>query len=318
VQAGSGQSSVSDGVIGLGHVWPDVGERLFRLLRSRGVDRPTTEDIVQETAARVLERAVPFDSSDDLFRWAAVVGWRLAVDNHRQQNRLIEKNPPESPSPADVQREVENRLRLADLGAELAKLSATDQETLRSALDPASFENRKEAIKHSVRLHRARNRLRKRLEEWGPLSLGGWLRRTLTLRRSANKAVALGSAVSIVGAALVVGPSLLSPTPRRAQGDSVATAEVGPEHLVELSGEAAGPAPMAAPRLGGNNPRPAGSAAVQPLLPPARARLMLGTSTPVWVKERSKRPGDHLLCAYVLGGGDRCIDAVRVPYPQLP
>src|SRR5689334_1726402 len=103
--------------------WADVGDRVFGLLRSRGIDRATSEDIVQETAARVLERVVPYESNDDLFRWAAVVAWRLAIDDARRRRRLPVEVVPDRQSPIDVEREVEGRAHLSELGRRLAELS---------------------------------------------------------------------------------------------------------------------------------------------------------------------------------------------------
>src|SRR5437879_11522484 len=74
-------------------VWPEVATRLRAMLRRRGVQNHDIDEIVQETAARAISVRVPFEDADDLFRWAAVVGGRLAIDLRRRAARLTDDLP---------------------------------------------------------------------------------------------------------------------------------------------------------------------------------------------------------------------------------
>lgn len=91
----------------LADVWPDVAARLTRVLRRRGVDAATAEDVVQETAVRVLRTGVPYADGDDLLRWASVVGWRLAVDTRRKDRRAEPGPVPDRQSSVNVALAVE-------------------------------------------------------------------------------------------------------------------------------------------------------------------------------------------------------------------
>src|SRR5437868_5477801 len=90
-------------------VWPEVSARLSEVLRRR-LDAATVEDIVQETALRVVRSRVSFASADDLLRWATRVGKNLAVDIRRRR-RFIDAVPlPEQAGPHNVAAVVDHRM----------------------------------------------------------------------------------------------------------------------------------------------------------------------------------------------------------------
>ena len=72
----------------LGRAWPEVEPRLRCFLGSLGATRHQVDDLVQETAARALERQIPFDTPADLRRWCFVVAKRLWIDEIRSSRRL--------------------------------------------------------------------------------------------------------------------------------------------------------------------------------------------------------------------------------------
>ncbi|HVF74832.1 MAG TPA: hypothetical protein VM938_07270, partial [Acidimicrobiales bacterium] len=90
-----------------------MARRLLWALRSRGVDRWTSEDITQDVARRAVEHNVPFASPTDLYPWADRVASNLVVDLGRRR-ALIAMQPwtayEDPAAPVDVAREVEGRL----------------------------------------------------------------------------------------------------------------------------------------------------------------------------------------------------------------
>src|SRR4051812_16084508 len=69
-------------------VWPSVSARLTAMLRRRGVSSHDADEAIQETAARAIAASVEFTDEDDLFRWASIVSWRVAIDARRRCTRV--------------------------------------------------------------------------------------------------------------------------------------------------------------------------------------------------------------------------------------
>jgi RNA polymerase sigma factor (sigma-70 family) len=147
-----------------GDVWPQVSRRLQRTLMKRGTPPADAEDLVQETAVRALQAAVPFDSADDLFGWSLVVARRLAIDAHRRHRLILDVDVPDRAGPHIVDRQVEARLSLEAVAAALAELSPRDRRALLAVVD-GTGDDRREAVRINVQRHRARARLRVRLGE---------------------------------------------------------------------------------------------------------------------------------------------------------
>jgi len=71
------------------------------------VPRNRGEDLIQEAALRVVLLRVPFDDAAHLYRWAAVVVRRLAIDGWRRDRVLTGDEPLNArPSQVDVAWEV--------------------------------------------------------------------------------------------------------------------------------------------------------------------------------------------------------------------
>ncbi|HVE95203.1 MAG TPA: sigma-70 family RNA polymerase sigma factor [Acidimicrobiales bacterium] len=136
-------------------VWDEVARRLHAMLAHRGVRREIAEDVVQETAVRIIEREVPFVDADDLFRWTAVVAWRLVIDAARRDGRLCDL-PREITSNEDVASEAVGRWWLGAVRRGLQQLSPDERAAI---LDTGVHADRKTAVRTAVRRHRARARL---------------------------------------------------------------------------------------------------------------------------------------------------------------
>ena len=153
-------------------VWPEVGERLQRALRARGLGPEAAEDIAQEVAARAVETRVQFSSPDDLMRWAWVVGRNLSIDQRRRHERVSLGDVPEQATqPADVV--AHQRLAVGAVLAEVAALSAAD----RAALANVAEEGGRSPGYLAVRRHRLRRKLARVRDAFGGLVLRERVRR---------------------------------------------------------------------------------------------------------------------------------------------
>jgi DNA-directed RNA polymerase specialized sigma24 family protein len=136
--------------------WIDVATRLHRLLAALGASRDLSEDLAQETAARVIASEVPFDSSDDLYRWCATVARNLLIDHHRRNRYLdLEASIPEVTDASDAESRFLGRERIRAAAALLNSLGDHDQRLLtarRAVGEPMSNAE-------TVRRHRLRSRL---------------------------------------------------------------------------------------------------------------------------------------------------------------
>src|SRR5437588_4397354 len=111
------------------NVWPEVSARLGGILRQR-VDPATAEDIVQETALRVVRNRVAFSDAEDLLRWASRVGTNLAIDERRRR-RFIDSAPvPECEGPHNVAAAVDQRMTLDALASAIKRLSEVERKAI--------------------------------------------------------------------------------------------------------------------------------------------------------------------------------------------
>src|SRR4051812_25846034 len=147
------------------------------MLRRRGVKHHDIDEIVQETAARVISTQVPFDDADDLFRWASVVSGRLAIDLRRRGARLSDDEVPERADAVDVAMAAEHRVVLSVVRDRLPDMSESDREVLLSNFHDGPAHPRRESVRIAVARHRARNRLRLLLEGLAGTAIFGWIRR---------------------------------------------------------------------------------------------------------------------------------------------
>src|SRR3954452_5882010 len=144
-------------------VWPSVSVRLAAMLRKRGVSPHDADEAVQETAARAMSTGVDFVDADDLFRWAAVVSWRVAIDA-RRRTRVSQFDLPDRPDHVDVAQAAEHRIVLSAVTTRFKELSERDREVLLTSFDEPVSSSRREAVRVAVARHRARTRLRQLLE----------------------------------------------------------------------------------------------------------------------------------------------------------
>jgi DNA-directed RNA polymerase specialized sigma24 family protein len=147
------------------------------MLRRRGVRHHDIDEIVQETAARAISTHVPYDDTDDLFRWASVVGGRLAIDLARRCARLSDDELPDRADTIDVAMAAEHRVVLGAVRNRLPELSSRDQEALLSGFHDEPVSSRRESVRVAVARHRARNRLRVLLDGLAGAAILGWARR---------------------------------------------------------------------------------------------------------------------------------------------
>src|SRR5688572_2393246 len=210
----------------LSALWPQVERWLMGSLLKRGVDHATAMDACQEVAVRLLTKRKRFESAEHFYRWVNKVAHNLVSNWQRNDHRLSDEEVPERSSP-DVAASVEPRLLLEEAVVAVAALSEADRQALAAAL---RLEDRgrtkRERDRLALQLHRARRRLRDRLEDWWaglPWWRWSWPFDSAPLTAASN--AALGAVVIVERAALaasdtplcgeaaVCGRSLLSVQP---------------------------------------------------------------------------------------------------------
>lgn len=158
-------------------LWPTAHERLLKTLCGSGFDPATAEDAIAEAAARALARGLPFADLDDFCRWGFTVARNVARDLTRDSARFVVLDAlPERADSYDLAGHVEMRERWQDTARALRSLSVGDKAAILDTISGTDEEfSRREAVKHAVRRHRARLRLRAALGQVG--AFVGWVRR---------------------------------------------------------------------------------------------------------------------------------------------
>lgn len=335
---GGGQQS--DNFALFEHVWPVVAARLERSLSTRGVDRVTREDIVQEVACRVLDKRVPFTSADDLTGWALTTGHNLWTDDGRRWARrgaavaagVVDRDGALAALPApgpDVVTVVEDRLAVEAVLGALRAMSAADRDAIVAFVTGHRVEGRRETSRVKVRRHRARERLRPALDRAtavleGVAAFGvvarRWLR-DLTLRTGNSRLVeplvsASGAVLSPVLAGLVVLAAAGHHAPERLTAPSVVAAATAPATTgavaaVDRRGEAT------AANTPARRPDPTPEHRGPSSTPLVESRVPAPTGGPLVDGRVAEEPGDDAsLC---LGNipvlGTRCITGDPLPRP---
>jgi DNA-directed RNA polymerase specialized sigma24 family protein len=236
----------------LGEVWPEVSERLHRLLASRGVDPSLREDIVQEVAVRALDKQVPFADPGDLYRWAATAARNLHVDHLRSGSRTVCDDALATVADrVDVAHAAERRVALDVVWRALAGMRPGERAAILDGLEEDRTPRTSQVL---VRRHRARATLRKAVG--GVL---GWLglarlRLRLRLRALGDASPALSAVAMLAPAvALQLGGVGVPPatTPSRAPVNVTRAAATSPLPRADRTR----PAP---PRVRAPRPAPAG------------------------------------------------------------
>ncbi len=142
----------------LGEIWPEVEVPLRRYLAGQGASRHDIDDLVQQAAERVLQRQVSFVDAADLRRFCFVVARNLWIDQLRHRasrhGELDSSVPHADRGADDAFVQIEDRLVLTSIVAEIARLPAED----RRALLERSH-HREERNRLAVRRYRIRKRL---------------------------------------------------------------------------------------------------------------------------------------------------------------
>jgi DNA-directed RNA polymerase specialized sigma24 family protein len=201
------------------HVAADLYERL----RARGLHDEDARDVVQEVLTRAIQYRSTFTSARALRRWAFVVARNLLYDRHQEQKRLVlgDPPPPESPDPADI---VTERLFMEYVLRAGANLSQRDREAIASAVWSTRPKDVLEQRRFNVVLHRARLRLRRRID--GVL-VGAWIRPKWADEPAQSAACLVSTAV--LGAVVVlVGGSPSSTDVRTTASASISASRPAP------------------------------------------------------------------------------------------
>ncbi|MEY2421961.1 MAG: hypothetical protein QOI95_2028 [Acidimicrobiaceae bacterium] len=296
-------------------VWPEVAARLRSMLRRRGVRHHDIDEIVQETAARVISTGVRYDDADDLFRWASVVGGRLAIDLRRRGARLSEDELPDRADTVDVAMAAEHRVVLGAVRNRLPELSLRDQEVLLSSFHDEPAATRRESVRVAVARHRARNRLRVLLDGLAGSAIFVWARRN---RVWSAPVEAISYAVVPTAACLLITVgawSGLGADRATAAAPSKSAAQIAA--VVSVSNPTLAPAPVPTAPSGSapqSPPRPLSGPVVQQpyvIIDDPTGETRAGV--------RPKQETDHLWCVTspsLSGPETRCVDSpVTLPTP---
>lgn len=168
-------------------VWPEAAGRLTRVLRTLGIPAEAVEDLVQEAGTRALESGIEFQTSQDLYRWAALVARREVIARWRKDGR-VGGDVPEMEARTDVDAETQARLRVAAVGQVLPTMPERDRTLILGAIAAPVHPSQR------VQLHRARARLAKMV---------GKLAAVLGLGRAANRFIRESRTTTIVLAAVI-------------------------------------------------------------------------------------------------------------------
>jgi hypothetical protein len=180
----------------LAEAWPEVSERLAKLLACRGVDPVLAQDIVQDVAVRALDKRVPFTDPDDLYRWAAVAARNLHIDHMRTGRVTTEVETLAGvPDDTDVAYAVERRLALGHVWRAIAVMRPGERDAIIDSL----HEHPARTSGALVRRHRARATLKK--------AVGGMIAVVSAARvrlRVVSPALRTAGAVAVVTPVLVL------------------------------------------------------------------------------------------------------------------
>lgn len=215
----------------------------MRQLTRRGTPAVEAEDIVQEVAVRALVSKPCFTDAPDLLRWASTVARRVAINQHRADQRFASQPFDEGDGRArtvvgTVEDRVVQRLFAADVLAAARHLTACERAALFASA--ATEADRHAQIRVAVRRYRARARLARLVGGIGAV-VAGWLR-----VRPRRAAAASTATLGIV--ALVVATGLLSEDVHRAPDPETLARRDSPAADFRSPPRAAGSAPHASPR----------------------------------------------------------------------
>ena len=290
--------------------WPSVSERLSAMLHRRGVSHHDADEAIQETAARVVSTGLEFRDADDLFRWAAVVSWRIAIDARRRCTRVTSHEVPDRADHVDVAQIAEHRMALSAVTTRFKDLSERDRAVLLASFDEQPTPNRVEQVRLAVARHRARSRLRSLLDgvaaPVAAFAARRWRWRTLRAEpfvvTAAPAVLFVAMSVGAFSPSAGVGPPLPAVTTARpvraAAADAPASSTATSTSTVRPSSVTQG--------------HTAASTTSSPTDGSVRVHVGPGLSPyPTDAKVRDRQPSDHLACVTLpslTGPSTTCVD----------
>lgn len=193
------------------HAWPVAVPTVAAVARDFGNVRPAdVDDLVQETAARILAKRLPFADESGLRALARGVARHVALGWHRKAKRILLVPMPDAPATTLVADEVEARIQLASTMETFRSLRERDRIALTEFIATGRHEgDLAERNRRKRRLHYIRSGLERSLS--GLAGSVGWLRERVRLFAECRPEFAV-AAVSL--SALVVG---LAPNPTSSQ-----------------------------------------------------------------------------------------------------
>jgi DNA-directed RNA polymerase specialized sigma24 family protein len=303
----------------LAEAWPEVSERLGKLLACRGVDPVLAQDIVQDVAVRALDKRVPFTDPDDLYRWAAVAARNLHIDHLRTGGRTTEVETLVGvPDDTDVAYAVERRLALGHVWRAIAVMRPGERDAILDFLHEQHAPRTSGAL---VRRHRARATLKKAVG--GMIAVAAAARTRL---RVVSPGVRTAGAVAFITPVLVLdlgsgavgaaGGAGRAGTPRTTPLVAVATVNAADARRADVASRAAGAAVTdAAAAVRAPRDRYAGEVKKVPNRNNIHVEGPGGAT--VDRTEEPKQPDDSLVCVLdvPVQHTDVCVD--QIPLPNL-
>lgn len=288
--------------------WPAVSTRLRSMLQRRGVTCHDAEEAIQETAARAMSATVQFSDADDLFRWASVVSWRVAIDARRRDTRVSDLEPPERADPIDVAQAAEHRIVLSAVTDRFKELSERDQAVLLASFDEQPATNRRESVRVAVARHRARDRLRGLLNGLAAPVLAFVVRRRW---RSAPLEAFVSTAAPALACLAVTAGGI---------GGASGVAHAQPRDPVPVSAVIAMPEVTPPPRPASSPATEVADTAPVSEGPAQNWSIALPgpPGQPTGIKSRPRQESDHLACVTLpslAGPATTCVDPPSAPGP---
>lgn len=139
--------------------WPALAARLNRYLAARGVPVGRRDDLIQETAARVVAMAERVDPGMDPWPLTKTIALNLIRDESRRRYSEIPSPIPDRPHPFEADAAGLARVELSRVAAALNGMSATHRAALLAEAGEGTVESRGPDADKMVRM-RARRRLR--------------------------------------------------------------------------------------------------------------------------------------------------------------
>lgn len=292
--------------------WPDVEAPLRRYLRSLGISGDNCDDLVQETAARVLRGRMVFADTADLRRYCFRIARNLRVDESRRQARYStdsDLSAMASTAHADELVRVEDRHLLRTVAEYFRHLTPVQQEALLASSEGLTSAERNRL---AVARFRARTRLAKMV---GPLAgvISAVAVRIRQFTRSAARPVALAP-LALVGAlafsaAVISGGGAIRETVRSPSlDDSLLTSPIhgGPSSAARNLVTAAQVGTLKIGRAGRTGPGPS----LVDVTAPAKTYLRVGL--------RPKHGHEPLVCTQgVLNPKPICVALPTIPIHLL-